>query len=235
MSLRALTLDCAGTLVQVDWRPHQIALRCAEALGLEVDPNEGYAAYDALLVRRWPTFRELNLQRDAAVCDAFWERITHDWLVAVGHDGAHTHAALEVADRLLYGPESEVFRLFPDTVPALDALQAEGYRLAVLSNWDVSLHKVLRHFGIDGYFELVIASLEEGVEKPDPRLFELALSRLGMEAADVGHVGDDPIDDLTGARGAGMRAWLVDRSLPISGGHYVRSLDELPEAIRSTA
>lgn len=234
MTLRALTLDCAGTLIDVRWKPHSIALECAEALGLSVDDNEGYAAYDTLLARRWPEFRELNLQRSSSVCDAFWERITRDWLIEVGHDPALTSAALEVADRLLFGPDSTVFRLFPDTKPALDALKAAGFRLAVLSNWDVSLHKVLRHFELDGYFELEIASLEEGVEKPDARLFEIALDRLGLDASEVGHVGDDPVDDLTGARGAGMRAWLVDRDAPASMGLYVRSLEDLPEAIRST-
>jgi len=76
----------------------------------------------------------------------------------------------------------------------------------------------------------VTVSLEEGIEKPDPRLFHLTLERLGVVAADVVHIGDNEIDDIEGASAAGVRALRIDRKAGASGNGVIRSLDELPEA-----
>ena len=83
-----------------------------------------------------------------------------------------------------------------------------GVRMAIVSNWDNSLHRTLRMFGLTEYFEHVVASLEEGVEKPEARIFQIALERAGVEPGDALHVGDNPIDDWQGAKNVGMRALL---------------------------
>jgi putative hydrolase of the HAD superfamily len=108
-----------------------------------------------------------------------------------------------------------------------------GYRLIVISNWDITLRRVLRAVGIEDYFEFVFASLEEGVEKPEPGLFEIARAALGVSPAEVLHVGDDPVDDLGGAEAFGMRALLLDRTGRVPGS--ITSLLELPGRLASIA
>jgi putative hydrolase of the HAD superfamily len=105
-------------------------------------------------------------------------------------------------------------------------------RTAVISNWDHSLHQILRIMNLHHRFDLVVASLEEGFEKPDPRIFIQTLEKLGVRPENAAHVGDDPTDDLNGARAVGMRAVLIDRSLrsPASP-PYIASLDDLPGAL----
>ena len=95
------------------------------------------------------------------------------------------------------------FELVPGADAASSALQRAGLRTAVVSNWDIGLEGYLRGLGL---VDLpVITSAEAGAAKPDPAVFELALSRLGVsEPARAVHVGDSDAD-AEGAGAAGMR------------------------------
>jgi putative hydrolase of the HAD superfamily len=103
------------------------------------------------------------------------------------------------------------FALFPDALPALDALRAAGVRLAVVSNWDCSLAGVLEELGVGDRVEVVAASAVVGASKPDPAIFAHALSALGVAPGCALHCGDLPDKDCAGARAAGVRAVLLDR------------------------
>jgi HAD superfamily hydrolase (TIGR01509 family) len=97
------------------------------------------------------------------------------------------------------------FEVLPGVREALARLRAHGLALAVVANWDFSLHAHLRRHGLHGWFEAVIVSGELGVRKPDPAPFAAALGRLGVDPARAVHVGDHAPDDEVGARAAGMR------------------------------
>jgi len=200
-------------------------------MGLEVDDQLGSERYSRLLQTRWPLFTQLNLARSEAVCNEFWREITHDWIVMMGWDPELTEPMLAVGDELLYGPDSQIFQVYDDVIPCLDALKAAGVRMVIISNWDNSLHRVVRHFGLTDYFELVVASLEEGVEKPEPGIFEVAIQKTGVAADRFVHIGDNPLDDIRGAMNAGMDAWLIDRSIPVSEAKRLSTLADLPAAL----
>lgn len=93
---------------------------------------------------------------------------------------------------------------------ALSRLRAAGYRLAVVSNSEGTVEAMLADVGLRHHFETVLDSAVVGLVKPDPRIFALALSRLGVAAADAVMVGDSPSADVGGARAAGVRAALLD-------------------------
>jgi FMN phosphatase YigB (HAD superfamily) len=93
------------------------------------------------------------------------------------------------------------FEPLPAAFESCDELAGRGYRLAVVSNWDVGLHDHLALLGLD---VPVVTSAEAGAPKPDPAIFRLALARLGVEPARALHVGDGEAD-AEGARAAGMR------------------------------
>ncbi len=103
-----------------------------------------------------------------------------------------------------------VLRLFADVPPALRLLEDHGLALAVVSNGDCSLGASLATAGLR--FDVVVDSATTGAAKPDPAIFRVALRRLGVEAGCALHVGDDPVNDLAGARTAGIDAVLIDRS-----------------------
>jgi len=229
---RLVTFDCAGTLVAVPqgWSMGGFAADCARHVGL--CPTEADAAeYQRLYMSRLPEFVEANMSRDPGQRKDYWRRLATDWLASTGQTADALDPMLEAADELGFGANSILFSLYDDVVPCLDALDALGVRASVVSNWDYSLHRVLRMFGIEDRFVTVTASLEEGVEKPDPKLFEITLRRAGFETGETLHVGDDLVDDVQGAVNAGIRPVLLDRSLTHSERPAIRSLLDLPEAL----
>jgi putative hydrolase of the HAD superfamily len=127
---------------------------------------------------------------------------------ARGEPGALDAAATYLWDRHL---ERNLWsRLLPGVVPALAALRRAELRLAVISNSEGTIAALLAELGLTGQFDAVLDSWVEGVSKPDPRIFALALERLGVAPADAIMVGDSPAADIAGAKAAGVRAALLD-------------------------
>lgn len=231
MRPEVVTFDCAQTLLKVDWQPTLLAVKAAQHAGLAFEAAPAAEIYDRKLRSRWPDFMELNKTRDSAVLAEFWRELTNDWLTEAGLDASKTNDVVEHASELLFGKDSEVFELYDDVLPCLDALRAAGMRMAIISNWDNSLHRTVAMFGLTEYFEIVVASLEEGVEKPDPLLFHISLERLGIKPEDALHVGDNPIDDWQGAKNAGMRGIVIDRENPEPSEVRITSLAQLPKRL----
>jgi len=102
--------------------------------------------------------------------------------------------------------------LFSDAAQTLAALRAAGLKLGLITNGSVRMQRAkLRCLSLEPAFDSVVISEAEGVSKPDPRIFRLALERLRTAPADAMFVGDHPEVDVSGARGAGMRAvWRRD-------------------------
>ena len=108
----------------------------------------------------------------------------------------------------------------PRTAPALARLREHGIRLGVVSNSDGRVEDALQAAGLRDRFDVVVDSSVAGVEKPDPRIFHLALEQLGVAAGDALYVGDVHEVDVAGAQAAGMAAALVG---PNAAGAGVRS------------
>lgn len=122
--------------------------------------------------------------------------------------------------------------VFPEVVPTLEAL-ANHYTLGVLTNGNADV----RRLGLADYFHFTLCAEELGVGKPDPRPFEEALRRAGVTGGQAVHVGDHPLDDIVGARQAGLRAiWFNPGQLPWEGttrpNAEIRSLREIPQLLR---
>lgn len=97
----------------------------------------------------------------------------------------------------------------PDVPPALEGLRRK-FRLSVISNANGTVREKLRRVGLLDFFEAVLDSHEEGVEKPDPRIFRAALERTGALAGQSLYIGDMYHIDVAGARAAGMEGVLLD-------------------------
>jgi putative hydrolase of the HAD superfamily len=122
---------------------------------------------------------------------------------------AATDAALDVLGA--YHTEHNLWEHVPDDViPALEQLAATGRQLVVVSNANGTVERAFQRLGLARYFDVICDSCIEGVEKPDPRFFQIALDRAGAQAATTVHVGDLFHIDVLGARAAGLRAILID-------------------------
>lgn len=97
--------------------------------------------------------------------------------------------------------------IFENSIPLLKELKARGYLTGVITNGPSVLqnHK-MDTSGLRPYCDIVVVSGDEGVHKPDPRLFEITAERLGVKPQECVYVGDHPVNDIQGALSAGMGA-----------------------------
>lgn len=98
----------------------------------------------------------------------------------------------------------------PQALEALALVRRSGARTAAISNSNGSALSMLTAVGLGPYLEFVVDSGEVGVEKPNPRIFELALDRAGVAASDAAYIGDFYSIDVRGAAAAGLRPVLLD-------------------------
>jgi putative hydrolase of the HAD superfamily len=157
---------------------------------------------------------------------AFWDRVYGRLLEELGipfDDG--------VAGAI-YGTFTDMgnYRLFDDVLPTLDRLERAGFRLGVVSNFEEWLERLLESLKVTRYFDVRIISGVEGVEKPDPKIFRLALDRMAVEPEEAVYVGDSVQFDVEPATSMGMTGVLLDRRnrFPDHPGARITSLDQLP-------
>jgi putative hydrolase of the HAD superfamily len=128
-------------------------------------------------------------------------------------------------------------KLFPDTLDTLDHLRHRGIRMAMITNGTSQAQREkIERFGLGPYFEAILVEGEAGFGKPDPRIYELALSTLGLDSCDVWMVGDNLVWDVAGAQKLGIFAVWNDyrgHGLPegttIIPDRIIRSIAELCE------
>jgi putative hydrolase of the HAD superfamily len=104
------------------------------------------------------------------------------------------------------------FRLYPGALHLLDAARARGLVVGVVSNWSARLPRLLDDLGVTRRVDFVLCSAIEELEKPDPAIFERALTRAGVAPGEALHAGDDLEKDVLGARRVGIRSVLVDHA-----------------------
>ena len=102
--------------------------------------------------------------------------------------------------------------LFDDVKPALDALKERGLILGLISNIEQDMTDTIDRLGLRSRLGIVVTSLEAGSNKPKPEIFQYALRQAGLRPAEAVYVGDQYQVDIVGARGAGMKGILLDRT-----------------------
>ncbi|MDO4318225.1 MAG: HAD family hydrolase [Lachnospiraceae bacterium] len=103
---------------------------------------------------------------------------------------------------------SECEVLYPDAEECLKRLSRK-YKIGVIANQSLGTEKRLERFGILRYIDPVIASAEEGVAKPDERIFEIALKRAKCSPEQAVMIGDRIDNDIVPAKKLGMRTVWV--------------------------
>jgi HAD superfamily hydrolase (TIGR01549 family) len=200
--LETLFLDAGGVMVQPNWE------RVAESLGRHgvVVSASDLAAADPHARRRLDEPATVAASTDRSRGWLYMDLVLERAGVAPGP--AVTRAMDEVH---AYHDEHNLWeRLCPGAREGLERLAAAKPRLVVVSNANGRLHAMLERLDLARYFHVAFDSHREGVEKPDPRLFQIALERSGGRAETTVHVGDLYSVDVLGARSAGIEAWLID-------------------------
>jgi putative hydrolase of the HAD superfamily len=122
------------------------------------------------------------------------------------------------------------YAVFDDVREVLDGLTASGIILGIVSNFESWLGDLLLALDVRDRFRVIVISGVEGIEKPDPAIYRLALERADVPATQSAFVGDSPIFDIEPARALGLTPVLIDRRglHPGHAGHRIEDLRELP-------
>src|SRR5947199_299542 len=211
MVVKGVTFDWWGTIAVVPSPQDDAAIRdvrisrLVAALrddGIVIDRSTLSKAYDRQAERledAWARHRELSPEDQV------------DLLLRL--------AGIDRRDPAIVGLVSEALggailvrppNFFPHVRETLDALRARGFAIGLISDtgrsWGRYLTKLQQAVGIGPQFDVRVYSDELRTRKPDPRMFEAALTGLRLMADEVVHIGDDVIADIAVAKEVGMRA-----------------------------
>ena len=196
--VRAIFFDIDDTLyssTDLSFKSRRTAIEHMISKGLEMDPEE---AYQALLrvVKRYGSNYGYHLDR--FFTDELKRRPDYRMISAAVIAYHHTKFVN--------------MRPYPHAVETIIELRTKGLRLGVITDGlPVKQWEKLVRLGLDDFFETVIISGDEGVglNKPDPKVFEIALEKIGVTAGEAVMVGDKIHTDIDGANKVGMTSiWL---------------------------
>ena len=152
-------------------------------------------------------FREMGVREDLAAFDYFGIR-----------------------ERTPWPRDTEV--PYPDADRVLRTLRERGYRLGIIASQPLGSEKRLARFGLRDFFDVICASAEEGVDKPDPELFRRALTQACCVPGDAVMIGDRTDNDVAPAKSLGMQTVLIRQGY---GGHDIIHHDgEIPDVTVDT-
>jgi putative hydrolase of the HAD superfamily len=202
-AVRAIFFDAGNTLIHMDYEA------IAAALG-----REGVAATgDDVQRAEWRARVRLDASFQPGASTEHPD--TGDRYVALvldelGVRDPRTVRALTAWRRTYNPPEGLWTVLEPEAEAALALARRAGLAAAVISNSNGTIAAILDGLGLGRHLDFVIDSSRVGVEKPDPRIFQIALDRAGLQPAQAAHIGDLYSIDVLGARAAGLHAVLMD-------------------------
>ena len=116
-----------------------------------------------------------------------------------------------VRDRIRKTFAVATYVLYDDVIPAVKSLNEQGYILGLVTNLREDINVHCRRLGLEPYLKFALTSEMVGFPKPDPHIFQAALTKAGIEASEAVFVGDQYRIDVVGARNAGIQPILIDR------------------------
>ncbi|NNE91999.1 MAG: HAD-IA family hydrolase [Verrucomicrobiales bacterium] len=228
--LKAVSFDAAGTLIHLTESVGEAYSRVAAKFGIRAEPG----ALDAAFRRTWKT-TPLPFSRQQG---SFDEPTLLDRKTDIGNDheknwwfqlvqSVFSTAEIQIPDgqfpaffEALYDhfESPGCWELDPDAKAVLAAAANRDLGIALLSNFDSRLRRILADLDILDHFEIVILSSEVRASKPDPRIFDALLDLARHPAGSILHIGDDPECDWNGAARAGLQTYqLCRKTRPLSG------------------
>lgn len=203
-TIRAVVFDAVGTLIHPQPSAADIYAEVGRRYGSRLTP-------EVIRSRFAEAFRQQEQHDRQAGWRTSEEREQQRWraiVSAVLTDAADPEACF--VELFAHFARPDAWRCAPDLRPTLAALARKGYRLGLASNYDARLHLVLAGLALPISQAAVVVSSAIGWRKPAPAFFEAVCRILGLPPDAILFVGDDPVNDYTGARQAGLQALLYD-------------------------
>jgi putative hydrolase of the HAD superfamily len=231
--IKIIFFDAGGTILEPYPTFAEAFTRICRTHGHEVDPADVQAAFHSVGPNVAEVAKEtgvVNPTVSAEDSQTFWRHVYSRLLEALSISDDELRE-----DLLSTFSDKATYKLFPEVLGSFDELRQLGYRLGLISNFERWLEEVLIEEKAGEIFEVKVISGIEGVEKPDPDIYRLAIERAGLQPEECVHVGDSIANDLEPAIAVGMKAVMIDRSASFPESEYPRivTLTELPALLRT--
>jgi putative hydrolase of the HAD superfamily len=232
VKFRAVFFDAGETLVHPSPSFPELFAGILLGQGHVRDPGDVVNASRVVLHRFSEAAREQELWTTSPDRSrTFWTGVYERMLVELGLPSADGLAGL------IYAAFTDLdnYALFDDVRPTIDVLREQDLTLGIVSNFEIWLEDLLERLDIRDAFPVRVISGHVGVEKPDLRIYRMALERAGVEPHDAAFVGDNPEFDIDPAAALGMTPVLIDRRgrHPDHGGIRLEDLRDLVAALEA--
>jgi HAD superfamily hydrolase (TIGR01662 family) len=200
--ITTILFDAGGTLVYADLRfIHKMLRRVGITATLQLIRRAECASKQAI-----------DRRMEAAMADTDETRRQPYFAAMLEHLGIEPDQATALLQMIEAEHQQEnLWRLMRSSTPQiLQELRNRGVMLGVVSNSDGRIFSVLERCGLVKFFQIIVDSHEVGVEKPDPRIFHVALEKMQARPEQSIYVGDIYSIDVVGAERAGMQPVLID-------------------------
>jgi len=203
MSLKAVLLDAGNTVILMNYA---VIAEALAAEGFDADAARVREAEYRARVRLDPILARSNSTESPNTFQTYMRFICEE--LGIEWKAAAERSFQRIAE---YNREQNLWnRPNPQAPAVLERLQQLDLAVGMISNSGGSIEQIVRKQGLGSYFRFVLDSRIVGVEKPDPRIFQMALERAKAAPAEAVYIGDLYSIDILGSRAAGLDAILLD-------------------------
>jgi len=218
--IKAVFFDFYHTLVRYEPPREELQARALQEFGIEVSPE---------VLRRPLVIADEFIYQEIARSSLSQRSKEEQMAVLTQYERILLkEAGIEANEQLLLGLLGKMRQfdmklvLFDDVTPALTDLKGRGLILGLISNVDRDITSLLNELGLASLLQVVVTSQDVGFNKPQPEIFQEALKRAKVRAAEAIYIGDQYQIDVIGAKKAGMEGVLLDR------GGYFAEINDCP-------
>ncbi|XP_074871396.1 haloacid dehalogenase-like hydrolase domain-containing protein 3 [Carettochelys insculpta] len=237
LRLRLLTWDVKDTLLRLRHPVGEDYSAVARVHGVQVQPEALSKSFHQAYKAQSKHFPNYGLSKGLS-SKQWWADVVKQTfrLAGVDEDRLLTPIAESLYQEFC---SARTWEVLPGARETLGQCHQLGIRMAVISNFDTRLEKILSHCNLRHHFEFVLTSEETGFAKPDQRIFQKALRMSGVAPQQAAHVGDNYVKDYRAARDVGMHSFLLtkaehanDGELEVPKEHTLPSLAHLLSLIK---
>ena len=234
MQIQFIFFDLFNTLVHFSPPREEIQVKACSLNGLTIELDmikSAYVTADKLLSFENSVNPLFN--RSSTDKSRFWAKYQQTLLSEAGKN-----VTLDEAGEIFKTVRSikQELVLYDDVIPVFNSLNQLGLNLGIISNMDQNIKSLLLKLDINQFIDVAVTSRDAGVAKPNPGIFQYALTQASVSPAKALHIGDDLEGDVVGAINSNMKAILLDRDerdnknleIPV-----ISSLEDLPGLVLS--
>ena len=203
----AVVFDFIGTLAELT----DYSLENAKDKMFKSLVESGFSVYQKGFLKAYnrahEKYREVRYGQLIEVTNAVW---VSEALNLLGYDTTPQDERVKTAVNVFFGDYLRALRLRPSAKATLQKL-SQNHKLAIISNYTYApvIYAGLRKLGVNDFFRVVVVSEAVGSRKPGSNIFREALKRLRANADEAIYVGDTPLEDIQGAKSAGMKTVFI--------------------------